>query len=164
MKATALWNLTSWNGTIWHGLHGQFKSYGQQLFNDLTYLQVDHETVFPPSGSNSTQQLDTVTSCGAKYTHWDFRLLLVRNWIEEAGKSQDHPPPPQLEDKVRPQQILCDSRAAITSNGQRNHPPNSVVVCVHFIARERAHCISATDLMWAYEWCLVSRNITPVYL
>ena len=32
-----------------------------------------------------------LSSCGAKYTHRDFRLLLVRNWIEEAGKSQDHP-------------------------------------------------------------------------
>ena len=29
-------------------------------------------------------------SCGAKYTHRDFRLLLVRNLTEEAGKSQDH--------------------------------------------------------------------------
>ena len=34
-----------------------------------------------------------LSSCGAKYTHWDFRLLLVRNLIEEAGKSQDHPTP-----------------------------------------------------------------------
>jgi hypothetical protein len=25
------------------------------------HLQVDHEIVFPPAGSNSTQQLDTVT-------------------------------------------------------------------------------------------------------
>jgi len=30
-------------------------------------------------------------SCGAKYTHQDFRLLPVRNLIEEAGKSQDRP-------------------------------------------------------------------------
>ena len=30
-----------------------------------------------------------LSSCGAKYTHQDFRLLLVRNLIEEAGKSQD---------------------------------------------------------------------------
>ena len=30
-----------------------------------------------------------LSSCGANYTHWDFRLLLVRNLIEEAGKSQD---------------------------------------------------------------------------
>ena len=29
----------------------------------------------------------------AKYTHQDFRLLLVKNLIEEAGKSQDHPIP-----------------------------------------------------------------------
>jgi len=34
-----------------------------------------------------------LSSCGAKYTHRDFRLLLVRNLIEEAGKSQDHPCP-----------------------------------------------------------------------
>ena len=30
-----------------------------------------------------------LSSCGAKYTHQDFRLLLVRNLTEEAGKSQD---------------------------------------------------------------------------
>jgi len=34
-----------------------------------------------------------LSSCGAKYTHQDFRLLLVRNLIEEAGKSQDRPTP-----------------------------------------------------------------------
>ena len=34
-----------------------------------------------------------LSSCGAKYTHQDFRLLLVRNLIEEAGKSQDCPTP-----------------------------------------------------------------------
>ena len=33
------------------------------------------------------------SSCGAKYTHRDFRLLLVRNLTEEAGKSQDRPTP-----------------------------------------------------------------------
>jgi len=33
------------------------------------------------------------SSCGAKYSHWDVRLLLVRNLIEEAGKSQDCPTP-----------------------------------------------------------------------
>ena len=31
--------------------------------------------------------------CGAKYIHWDFRLFLVRNLIEEVGKSQDCPNP-----------------------------------------------------------------------
>jgi len=34
-----------------------------------------------------------LSSCGAKCTHRDFRLLLVRNLIEEAGKSQDRPTP-----------------------------------------------------------------------
>ena len=34
-----------------------------------------------------------LSSCGAKYAHRDFRLLLVRNLIEEAGKSQDRPTP-----------------------------------------------------------------------
>jgi len=34
---------------------------GTQIFNILLVMQkVDHEIVFPPSGSNSTQQLDTV--------------------------------------------------------------------------------------------------------
>ena len=32
-------------------------------------------------------------SCVAKHTHRFLRLLLVRNFIEEAGKSQDHPTP-----------------------------------------------------------------------
>jgi len=32
-------------------------------------------------------------SCGAKYIHRDFRLLLVRNLIQEAGKSQDRHTP-----------------------------------------------------------------------
>jgi len=32
-------------------------------------------------------------SCGAKFTHRDFKLLLVRNLIEEAGKSQNCPTP-----------------------------------------------------------------------
>ena len=34
-----------------------------------------------------------LSSSGAKYTHWDFTLLLVRNLIKEAGKSQVHPTP-----------------------------------------------------------------------
>jgi len=31
-----------------------------KLFDESTYLQVDHEIIFPLSGSNSNQQLDTV--------------------------------------------------------------------------------------------------------
>ena len=43
-----------------------------------------------PTVLNSWIQL---SSCGAKYTHRDFRLLLVRNLIGKAGKSQDRPTP-----------------------------------------------------------------------
>ena len=32
---------------------------GQQLFDVSTYLQGDHEIVFPPSGSNSSEQMDS---------------------------------------------------------------------------------------------------------
>jgi len=53
-----------------------------------------------------------LSSCGAKYTHRDFRLLLVSNFIEEAGKSQDRPTPRLV---VRPSVgaknvLLLDSR------------------------------------------------------
>jgi hypothetical protein len=34
-----------------------------------------------------------LSSCGAKHTHQDFRLLLVRNSTEEEGKIQDRPSP-----------------------------------------------------------------------
>ena len=34
-----------------------------------------------------------LSSCGAKYSHRDFRLLLVRNLIEEAGRIQDRHTP-----------------------------------------------------------------------
>ena len=47
-----------------------------------------------------------LSSCGAKCTHRDFRFLLVRNLIEEAGRSQIAPPPVWLEGQVRLQQML----------------------------------------------------------
>jgi len=93
MTATTPWHLTSWMLQPAHGLCQQFWSYGQQLFDESMYLQVDQEIVFPPSGSNSTQQLDTVIFMWTKYTRHDFRLLPVRNLTEEAGKSQDRPTP-----------------------------------------------------------------------
>jgi len=57
------------------------------------YLQVDNKIVFPPSGSNSTQQWNLLSSCGPKYTHRDLRFLPMRSLIEEAGKRQDRPTP-----------------------------------------------------------------------
>ena len=91
-----------------------------------------------------------LSSHGTNYIHRDFRLLLVRNLNEVAGKSQDHPTPDWLEDQVQLQQMFCDSRAAITNNGQQNHLPNSTVVCVLLTAREKARCISAPDLTCAH--------------
>ena len=110
------------------GLRRQFWSYGQQLFDESTYLQVDHEIVFPPSGSNSSlNRWILLSSCGAKYTHRDFRLLLVRNLIEEE-RGKIAPPADWLEDQVGPQHMLCDSTAALTNNDKRNHPRNSTAV------------------------------------
>jgi hypothetical protein len=42
----------------------------------------------------------------------------VKNLIEEAEKAKITPPPDWLEDQKWLQQMLCDLRAAITSNGQ----------------------------------------------
>ena len=100
-----------------------------------------------------------LSSHGTKYTHRDFRIHLVRNLIEEAGKSQDHPTPDWLEDQVRPQQMFCNSRVTITKTSQQNHPPNCTAGCVHFASTDRAQCISAPDVSWACAWCLVLQNI-----
>jgi len=50
---------------------------------------------------------------------------------------------------------FSDSRVAITNSGRRNHSPNSAAVCVLLVARERAQCINAPNVMWACVWCLV---------
>ena len=84
-------------------------------------------------------------------------LLLVRNLSGEAQRAKIAPPPDCLEDQVRPQQMLCDSRAAITSTGQRNHPPNSAAIYVFLSATERAQFISVPDVTWVCAWCLVSQ-------
>jgi len=97
-----------------------------------------------------------LSSCGTIYNHRDFRHLLVRK-LERAKIA---PPPDWLEDQVRAQKMFCDSRVAITKSGQRNHPPNCVVISVLHAVRERAQCINAPDVMWACAWCHISRNIT----
>ena len=67
---------------------------GTKLFILLSIQQVqqtvEHEIVFPPSSYKGNQQLDTV-NFGAKYAHTNFRLLLVKNYIEQAGNSHEHP-------------------------------------------------------------------------
>jgi len=85
------------------------------------------------------------SSRGAQYTHRDFRLLLVRNLIEEAGKSQDRPTPSVTGRPVQRQQMLCGSRVVITNTGQRNQR-KSTVVFVHLAARERPQSTSARSV------------------
>jgi len=50
--------------------------------------------------------------------------------------------------------MFSNSRVAIMDTGQRNHPP-ICAVCVLFMARERAQCIYAPDVLWACPCCLV---------
>jgi len=57
------------------------------------YLLVNHEIIFHFLELTLLSSCILLSSCGAKYTHRDFRLLLVTNLTEEAGKSQDHPTP-----------------------------------------------------------------------
>jgi hypothetical protein len=81
---------------------------------------------------------------GINITYRDFRLLLVRNVIEEAGKSQDrHPNWGRFF-------FFCDSRVAITNTGQRKHQPSCDVVCVLLAAKETAQCISVPGVTRAY--------------
>ena len=72
--------------------------------------------------------------------------------MKKLEKAKTAPPTDCLEDQVW-SQVSCNSRAAITSNGQRNCPPNSAAVCVHLMARGMAHCISVPDVMWASCVC-----------
>jgi len=78
-----------------------------------------------------------LSSCGAKYTHRDFRLLLVWNLCKEMERAKIAPLPDWLEGQVWLQQMFCDSRVT-TSTGQQNHHPNSTAFCVLLVAKERA--------------------------
>ena len=77
-----------------------------------------------------------LSSCGAKYTHQEFGLLLVRNLIEEARKSQDRPTP-------RTSTAVTNVMRLKSRHNQhwQNHLPNSTAVCVHLAARETEQCI-----------------------
>jgi len=45
--------------------------------------------------------------------------------LKKLERAKIAPPPDWWEGQVRTYQMLCDSRAAIISTGQRNHPPSS---------------------------------------
>jgi len=98
-------------------------------------------------------------SCGAEHTHRDFRLLLVRNLIEEAGKSQDcHTPRSVGRTSAGVKNVL--RLKSHHNTGQQNSQPNCAAICVLLAAKERGQCTRAPDVTWACAWCLGSRNIT----
>ena len=107
-------------------------------------------TVFPPSRSNSTQQLDSVIFKWGSIYHPRFQTSSGeefdwRSW----KKAKIAPSLVRLEDHMQQQQILCGSTTVITDTGQQN-PRNSAAVFVHLAARERPR-YNATNL--AQIWC-----------
>ena len=93
-----------------------------------------------------------LSSCGAKCTHWDFRLFLVRN-LKKLERAKIAPPPDWLEYRVRPQQMLCDTSHR-TSTGQWSHPPTSVAIC-SYCQRKGSVCKCAI--------CDVSLCVVPCF-
>jgi hypothetical protein len=82
--------------------------------------------------------------CGAKYTHWDFRFLLMRNLIKEVGRSQDRPTP-----------SLGGRPSAADTNITR-----LAAMSVQIGASARQQRISAPNVMLACPWFLVSGSTT----
>ena len=86
-----------------------------------------------------------LASCGAQYTHRDFRLLLVRNLIEGARKSQDRPTPSLI---GRPS-VVAANIVRLESRRNQHWPAKSTksaAVFVHLAARERPRSTSARRL------------------
>ena len=89
-----------------------------------------------------------LSSCGAKCTHKDFRLLLVRNLIEEAGRSHYRPTPVWLEGQVQLQQMLWGWTAAIISIGQQNTKTIYLLPCLFRAGPAKDHYIHMCQI-----WC-----------
>jgi hypothetical protein len=65
---------------------------GTQIFILLSVQQkVERETVFHHLHLTALNNWILLSSCGAKYTNRDFRLILARKSTEEAGKCEDRP-------------------------------------------------------------------------
>jgi len=93
-----------------------------------------------------------LSACGAKYTDRDFRLLLVRNQTEEAGKSQHHATPRLVvRPSVGPENVL------LLEGHNKQWPAKCATVCVLVTTG----CINAPEVMWACLRCIVLWNITP---
>ena len=86
-----------------------------------------------------------LSSCGAQYTHRDFRLLLVRNLIEEAGKSQDRPTPSLVGRPSAAAANIVRLNNRHNQHWQRN-PRNSAAAFVHLTVRERPRFTSAPSV------------------
>jgi len=98
-----------------------------------------------------------LSSRWAQYTHRDFRLLLVRNLIEEAGKSQGRPHP----QFVRPSEAANIVR--LKSRHNQHWPAKSTQLRCHVCSSPSQRKTTANK--WAnsevgHAWCLVSRIIT----
>ena len=92
--ATTQWIFTSWNGTT-----GTWFTWTILIVWPAAIRWVDVPSVRPRNcffhllDLTVLNSLILLYSCGAKYTHQDFRLLLVRSSIEEAINSQYRPTP-----------------------------------------------------------------------
>ena len=75
-----------------------------------------------------------LSSCGAQYTHRDFRLLLVRNMIQEAGKSQDRPTPSLV---GRPSAAAANI-VRLKSRHNKHWPAKFMQLCRH-LCSSRGH-------------------------
>jgi len=85
------------------GLRRQFWLYVQQLFDESMYLQVEHEIVFPLSGSNSTQQLDPVyLNVGVNIPTKISGSFWWGIWLKKLENAKIPPSPGWLEDQVQP--------------------------------------------------------------
>ena len=103
-------------------------------------------------------------SCGAKYTHRDFRLFLVRNLIAEAGQSQDHPTPRLV---GRPSVAATNVVWLKNRHNQHWSAKSSTKLCCRlcsFHGQRKGTCIHVPNVVCACVWCLVSWNITPQYI
>jgi len=78
-----------------------------------------------------------LSSCGAKYTHRDFGLLLVRNLIEEAGKSQDCPTPRLVGRPSSAETNVVRLETHHNRTGQRA----TLLLTVFFSRPEKRHCV-----------------------
>jgi hypothetical protein len=93
--------------------------------------------------------------CGAKYTHRYFRFLLVRNLIEEAGRSQDCPTP-----SLGGRPSAADTNVTRLEVRHSQHwPVKSNIVRCH-VYSGRGQCKTT-----AYKWprCNVGLCVVPCF-